>query len=68
MVVPLILGKMAKDIMDGAFLEQGVQLSVLTVGFVAAFISGMVACTWMITIVTSRIRYKPCMKRPSFIC
>jgi undecaprenyl-diphosphatase len=51
MVVPLILGKMAKDIMDGAFLEQGVQTGALTVGFIAAFLSGMAACTWMIALV-----------------
>lgn len=51
MVVPLILGKMAKDILDGAFLEQGVQIGALSIGFIAAFFSGMVACTWMIALV-----------------
>lgn len=51
MVVPLILGKMVKDIIDGAFLEQGVPVGALVVGFIAAFISGLVACTWMIALV-----------------
>lgn len=51
MVVPLILGKMAKDIIDGAFLEQGVPIEALSFGFIAAFFSGIGACTWMIALV-----------------
>ncbi len=51
MVVPLILGKMAKDILDGAFLEPDVKLLSLTAGFIAAFITGVFACTWMIALV-----------------
>ena len=51
MVVPLILGKMAKDIMDGAFAETGVAFLTLSAGFIAAFLTGLVACTWMISLV-----------------
>lgn len=51
MVVPLILGKMAKDIMDGAFAQSTEGLLVLGVGFTAAFLSGLLACTWMISLV-----------------
>ncbi len=51
MVVPLILGKMAKDILDGAFLEPDVKLLSLSAGFIAAFITGIFACTWMIALV-----------------
>jgi undecaprenyl-diphosphatase len=51
MVVPLILGKMAKDIMDGGFdLEAGLPISIF-LGFGAAFITGVWACKWMIEIV-----------------
>ena len=51
MVVPLILGKMAKDIFDGAFLETSVSGVALAAGFVASFITGLLACTWMIALV-----------------
>ncbi len=51
MVVPLILGKMAKDIMDGAFTQSPESLFPLIAGFIAAFITGMFACIWMIKLV-----------------
>lgn len=51
MVVPLILGKMAKDIMEGDLMEEGVPVLALSAGFVAAFITGLFACTWMIALV-----------------
>ena len=51
MVVPLILGKMAKDLMDGEFSGDSVELMPLGIGFIAAFITGLVACTWMISLV-----------------
>ncbi|MCB9285468.1 MAG: undecaprenyl-diphosphate phosphatase [Lewinellaceae bacterium] len=51
MVVPLIFGKMAKDILDGALFTYDKNLPALAVGFVAAFISGLFACRWMILLV-----------------
>lgn len=58
MVVPLILGKMAKDILDGAFETINGSLSIYAVGFVAAFITGILACTWMIKLVKkSKLKY-----------
>lgn len=51
MVVPLILGKMAKDILDGAFASDKVPFFELSLGFIAAFITGLAACTWMIRLV-----------------
>ena len=51
MVVPLILGKMAKDLLDPTFFEQGQQISHLGVGFIAAFVTGLIACNWMIKLV-----------------
>lgn len=51
MVVPLIFGKMAKDLMDPTFFDQGQSLSYLGTGFVAAFLTGLLACNWMIKLV-----------------
>lgn len=51
MVIPLILGKIAKDIMDGALTTQSGNTSVLIIGFLAAFTAGLFACTWMIKLV-----------------
>lgn len=58
MVVPLILGKMAKDILGGEIDYQGEQIVPMTVGFIAAFLAGLFACTWMIKLVRkSKLRY-----------
>jgi undecaprenyl-diphosphatase len=58
MVVPLILGKMAKDIMGGEITYQTESLFPLLIGFIAAFITGIIACTWMITLVKkSKLKY-----------
>lgn len=58
MVVPLIIGKMAKDIMDGALTNPDTPIVPLAVGFITAFIVGLLACTWMISIVkNSKLKY-----------
>ncbi|MBT8236883.1 MAG: undecaprenyl-diphosphate phosphatase [Bacteroidia bacterium] len=58
MVVPLILGKMGKDLLGGELVFQGEQFALLSAGFVAAFLSGLLACTWMIKIVRqSKLTY-----------
>lgn len=58
MVIPLILGKMAKDLLEGELNGIGNQSSSLIIGFAAAFISGFVACTWMINLVKkSKLTY-----------
>ena len=58
MVVPLILSKMAKDAANGALVFEGEKFVILSAGFVAAFISGLVACTWMIKLVRqSKLTY-----------
>jgi undecaprenyl-diphosphatase len=51
MVVPLIFGKIAKDLLDGGFSSSQLSFSALGVGFIAAFITGVFACTWMINLV-----------------
>ena len=58
MVVPLILGKMAKDLLSGDINFVGDQAIAMGVGFVAAFIAGLAACTWMIKLVRqSKLTY-----------
>lgn len=58
MVVPLIFGKIAKDLMDGALIFSDDQLGVLAAGFTAAFLTGLIACQWMIKLVrSSQLRY-----------
>lgn len=57
MVVPLILGKIAKDFLSGDLTHSGNTTS-LMVGFIAAFVSGLFACTWMISLVKkSKLSY-----------
>lgn len=51
MVVPLILGKIAKDLLDGNLTQATPQLLELGVGFVMAFLTGLLACVWMIRLV-----------------
>lgn len=58
MVVPLILGKMAKDILDGDFAMESTQFIPLIIGFTSAFITGILACIWMIRLVKkSQLKY-----------
>lgn len=58
MVVPLIFGKVAKDFLDGKISFENAQIGTLSVGFLAAFISGLFACSWMITLVRkSKLSY-----------
>ena len=51
MVVPLIFGKIAKDLLSDKFIIEGLDITALSVGFVTAFITGLFACTWMISLV-----------------
>ena len=58
MVVPLILGKIAKDLVGGELFSESINYSSLGLGFLAAFISGLIACTWMIKLVRqSKLTY-----------
>ena len=58
MVVPLILGKIAKDLLSGELTSGNHDYTALTVGFVGAFIAGLAACTWMIKLVkNSKLTY-----------
>ena len=53
MVVPLIFGKIAKDLLEGDMGSGVYSVSELTVGFFTALLVGIGACLWMIKIVKS---------------
>lgn len=58
MVIPLIFGKMFKDIIDGAYVNSDISSISLLAGFFAAFITGIIACNWMVILVKkSKLRY-----------
>ena len=58
MVVPLILGKIAKDIFSGDLTYDSQNFTALSIGFIAAFVAGLFACTWMIALVKkSKLSY-----------
>ena len=58
MVIPLIFGKMAKDLMEGGIATAQADAIPLIAGALAAFIAGLFACTWMIALVKkSQLKY-----------
>jgi undecaprenyl-diphosphatase len=58
MVVPLIFGKMFKDVLDGEFSSENSNLLGCAIGFTAALITGYFACKWMIAVVKrSNLKY-----------
>ncbi len=58
MVVPLILGKMAKEFIDGNVVFSTSETIPVAAGFSAAFVTGLIACTWMIALVKkAKLKY-----------
>lgn len=58
MVVPLIFGKIGKDVLSGDLNFQSSEMMSISIGFVAAFVSGLLACQWMIALVKkSKLTY-----------
>lgn len=58
MVVPLIFGKIGKDIFSGELTLESADMLPMSLGFIAAFIAGLFACTWMINLVKkSKLTY-----------
>lgn len=51
MVVPLIFGKIGKDVLSGDLNFQSSEMLSVSAGFVAAFLAGILACKWMIALV-----------------
>lgn len=58
MVIPLIFGKIAKDLLTEDISFATISPLDYTAGFIAAFVSGILACTWMISLVKrSNLKY-----------
>mgnify|MGYP006153093861 FL=1 len=58
MVVPLIFGKIGKDLLSGDLNLQSSEILPILAGFIAAFLAGLLACKWMISIVkNSKLSY-----------
>ncbi len=58
MVVPLIFGKIAKDVLSGELFSESINYTSLSLGFISAFVCGLIACTWMIKLVRqSKLTY-----------
>ena len=53
MVIPLIFGKIAKDLLGGDVVFSDHMIMPMLAGFGSAFVTGLVACTWMIALVKS---------------
>ena len=57
MVIPLILGKVAKDIYGGQIDFESSNIGAYAMGFMAAFFAGLFACNWMISLVKNSKLY-----------
>jgi undecaprenyl-diphosphatase len=58
MVVPLIFGKIGKDVLSGDLNFHSSEIVPIAMGFIAAFLSGLLACNWMISLVKkSKLSY-----------
>lgn len=58
MVVPLIFGKIGKDLLGGDLNFQSSEIIPISAGFIAAFLAGLLACKWMIALVKkSKLSY-----------
>jgi undecaprenyl-diphosphatase len=58
MVVPLIFGKIGKDLLSGGLIFQSSEIIPIGAGFIAAFLAGLLACKWMISLVKkSKLSY-----------
>ena len=58
MVIPLIFGKIGKDLISGDLSYDAANFGSLSAGFLAAFLAGLFACTLMIKLVkNSKLKY-----------
>ena len=58
MVIPLIFGKMVDDILGGSVSTDMATILPLSIGFISAFLTGLIACKWMIQLVKkSKLKY-----------
>ena len=58
MVIPIIIGKIIKDFISGDIYYESEMFVILIIGFFSAFITGFIACKWMIKLVqNSNLKY-----------
>ncbi len=58
MVIPLIIGSLIKSFVDQENFDFNIDFSILFVGFVGAFFTGIIACKWMLHMVeNSKLKY-----------
>ncbi len=58
MVIPLIFGSMAKSLLEGNLFVESLNIMPLIIGFLSAFITGIFACKWMVSLVKkSQLKY-----------
>ncbi len=58
MVVPLIFGAIAKDLMSDKLSSDSIDILPLIIGFFFAFFTGLLACKWMISLVKkAKLKY-----------
>ena len=58
MVIPLIFGKIGKDLISGDISYDAINFGILSAGFLAAFLSGLFACSLMVKLVkNSQLKY-----------
>ena len=58
MVIPLIFGSMAKSLIEGNLFVESLNIMPLIIGFLSAFITGIFACKWMVSLVKkSQLKY-----------
>lgn len=58
MVIPLILGVIAKKALDLNSEQLNLDYGNLSIGFIAAFVTGVLACNWMISLVKkAKLKY-----------
>jgi undecaprenyl-diphosphatase len=56
--VPLIFGKIGKDLLSGDLNFESSEIMPIAAGFIAAFLAGLFACKWMISLVKkSKLSY-----------
>jgi undecaprenyl-diphosphatase len=53
----LIFGKVAKDVYSGQINFETANIGPYSLGFIAAFIAGLIACNWMISLVKNSKLY-----------
>jgi len=58
MVIPLIFGGMAKSLLEGNLYSDSPNIVSLVIGFLSAFVTGVLACKWMVKLVKkSQLKY-----------